>query len=102
MSTAPLDSYEYRAALLEWHQENVGQTQRISLAEDSSTFLSTMREDVLRYTTLLYNRYATTINVADLTVIQQYLASEGTHPSQWTQRGNPCFPTQPGGTTPSP
>ncbi len=34
MSTEPLDIYEYRAALLEWHQENVGQAQLIFVAED--------------------------------------------------------------------
>ena len=84
MSTAPLDIYEYRAALLEWHQDNVGQTQRIYLAHDSSTLLSTMREDILRYATLLYNRYASVIDAADLTVLQQYAAS-GTPPApRWT------------------
>jgi hypothetical protein len=29
MATTPLDIYEFRAALLEWHQENVGQTPAI-------------------------------------------------------------------------
>jgi hypothetical protein len=85
MSTAPCDIYEYRAALLEWHQDNVGQTQRIYLAHDSSTLLSTMREDILRYATLLYNRYASVIDVVDLSVLQQYAASGTTQPHRWTR-----------------
>jgi hypothetical protein len=84
MSTEPLDIYEYRAALLEWHQENVGHTQRIYLAQDASALLSTMQEDILRYATLLYNRYASVIDVADLTVIQQYVSSEISQPHRWT------------------
>jgi hypothetical protein len=46
-STVRLDIYAYRAALLEWHQENVGQTQRIYLAEDSSALLILQREFTL-------------------------------------------------------
>jgi hypothetical protein len=84
MSAEPLDIYEYRAALLEWHQENVGQTQRIYLAQDAYTLLSTMREDMLRYATLLYNRYASVIDVADLTVLQQYVASGAPPAHRWT------------------
>lgn len=76
MSTESLDIYAYRAALLEWQSENVGQTQRIYLAQDSSVLLRHMTEDILRYANLLYNRYATDIDAADLAVIQQYFSSE--------------------------
>jgi hypothetical protein len=84
MSTPPTDIYEYRAALLEWHQENVGQTQRIYLAEDSSTLLKAMQEDLLRYANLLYNRYAIDIDAHDLSVLQQHFPSEEPRGSPWT------------------
>lgn len=75
MLTEPIDIYEYRAALLEWRQENVGQTQRIYLAKNASALLQQMIEDILRYANLLYNRYALDIDTADLSVIQRYFAS---------------------------
>jgi hypothetical protein len=84
MSAALRDIYEYRAALLAWHQERVGQTQRIYLAEDSSTLLNAMQEDILRYATLLYNRYASVIDVADLSMLQQYAATGVLPAPQWT------------------
>ena len=71
MTSEPFDIYQYRAALLEWHQEHVGQTQRIYWAQDSSTLLQIMTDDVLRYANLLYQRYATTIDAAELSVIQR-------------------------------
>ncbi len=58
-----------------WHQENVGQTQQIYIAKDSSTLLQNMTEDILRYANLLYNRFATTIDAADLSVIQQHFSA---------------------------
>ncbi len=83
MSTDPPDIYEYRAALLEWHQENVGQTQRIYLAQDSSTLLQNMTEDILRYANLLYNRFATTIDAADLHVVQEHFSSGEPSDRSW-------------------
>jgi len=35
------DNYEYQAALLEWHQEHIGQAQLIFVANDSHALLST-------------------------------------------------------------
>jgi hypothetical protein len=84
MSTAPLDIYAYRAALLEWHQEYVGQTQRIYLASDSSALLHAIQDDILRYANLLYNRYATDIDARDLSVLQQHFASRVPQGSHWT------------------
>lgn len=83
MSTHPLDTYEYRAALLEWHQENVGQTQRIYLAQDSSTLLQDMTEDILRYANLLYNRFAATLDAVDLSLIQQHDAADEQLDKRW-------------------
>jgi hypothetical protein len=84
MSTAPPDLYEYRAALLEWHQENVGQTQRIYVAEDSSALLHAMRDDILRYANLLYNRYASNIDASDVSVLQQHFPSAQSQDARWT------------------
>jgi hypothetical protein len=83
MSVAPLDIYEYRAALLEWHQEHVGQTQRIYIAKDSSALLNAMREDILRYANLLYNRYATDLDTADFSVLQQHFPSRVPQEHRW-------------------
>ncbi|MHA2067278.1 MAG: hypothetical protein ACXABY_23165 [Candidatus Thorarchaeota archaeon] len=83
MSPEPFDIYEYRAALLEWHQENVGQTQRIYLATDSSTLLQHMAEDILRYANLLSNRYATDIDAADLSVIQRHFSAGDSPETVW-------------------
>jgi hypothetical protein len=83
MPSEPCDIYQYRAAVLEWHQENVGQTQRIYFAQDSPTLLQTMTEDVLRYANLLYHRYAMAIDAADLSVIQRYFASGAQSATAW-------------------
>src|SRR5438132_6931502 len=76
MPSAPCDIYDYRAALLEWHQVQVGQTQRMYWAKDSSTLLQIMTEDVLRYANLLSHRYATAIDAADLSIINDTLPRE--------------------------
>jgi hypothetical protein len=68
---------------LEWHQENVGQTQRIYLATDSSTLLQHMTEDILRYANLLSNRYATDIDTADLSVIQRHFSAGDSPETIW-------------------
>ena len=83
MSTEPFDIYEYRAALLEWHQENVGQTQRIYYATDSSTLLQHMTEDLLHYANLLSNRYASYIDAADLTVVQRHFSAGDSPETVW-------------------
>lgn len=83
MPSEPCDIYQYRAALLEWHQVHVGQTQRIYFAQDSSTLLQTMTDDVLRYANLLSHRYATAIDTADLSVIQRYFASGAQRGNAW-------------------
>ena len=77
------DIYDYRAALLEWHQEHVGQTQHIYFAQDPSTLLQTMIEDVRRYANLLSHRYAMAIDAADLSVIQGYFASGAQQATVW-------------------
>ena len=83
MPSEPFDIDDYRAALLEWHQVHVGQTQRIYFAQDSSTLLQTMTEDFLRYANLLSHRYATAIDAADLSVIQRYFASGAQRGKAW-------------------
>lgn len=83
MPSESFDIYDYRAALLEWHQVDVGQTQRIYWAKDSSTLLRTMTADVLRYANLLYHRYATAIDAADLSVIQRYVAAGEQRGKAW-------------------
>jgi hypothetical protein len=83
MSTEPLDIYEYRAALLEWHQENIGQTQWIYLAEDSHALLQDMRDDVLRPANSLTYHYAQVINAAELSVIQQHFAASEPADTVW-------------------
>ena len=83
MPSEACDIYDYRAALLEWHQENVGQTQRIYFAKNSSTLLQSMTEDVLRYANLLSHRYATAIDAAELSVIQRYFASGAQPATVW-------------------
>lgn len=77
------DIYEYRAALLEWQQEKIGQTQRIYLANDSSTLLQDMTEDILHYGNLLYNRFALTLDAVDLSNIQQHYASRDRLDTRW-------------------
>lgn len=83
MPTGSFDIYERRAALLEWRQENVGQTQRIYLADNSAVLLQEMTEDILRYANLLYNRFAATIDAVDLSVIQQHYASGEERDKRW-------------------
>jgi hypothetical protein len=83
MPSEPFDIYDSRAALLEWHQENVGQTQHIYWAKDSFTLLQTMTDDVQRYANLLYHRYATTIDAAELSVIQRYFAAGEQRGTAW-------------------
>ena len=83
MSTQPLNIYEHRAALLEWCQENVGQAQLIFVAEDSHTLLANMEEDILKYANLLYNRFATTIDAVDLSVVQQHYSSDAPPDRAW-------------------
>ena len=83
MPSEPFDIYDYRAALLEWHQEHVGQTQHIYFAQDPSTLLQTMIEDVRRYANLLSHRYAMAIDAADLSVIQGYFASGAQPATVW-------------------
>ncbi len=83
MPSEPFDIYPYRAALLEWHQEHVGQTQHIYWAQDSSTLLQSMTDDVLRCANLLYHRYAMAIDAAELSVIQRYFASGAQPATAW-------------------
>ena len=83
MPSEPFDIDDYRAALLEWRQEHVGQTQRIYWAQDSSKLLQIMTDDVLRYANFLYHRYATAIDTAELSIIQRYFASEAQPATVW-------------------
>jgi hypothetical protein len=83
MSTEPLDIYEYRAALLEWHQDHIGQTQRIYLAEDSHALLQAMRDDVLHHANSLTYHYAQVIDAAELSVIQQHFATGDASDNVW-------------------
>jgi hypothetical protein len=83
MSTEPLDIYEYRAALLEWHQDNLGQTQQIYLAEDSHALLHEIRDDILRHANSLTYHYAQVINAAELSVIQHHFSSAGSADRVW-------------------
>jgi hypothetical protein len=75
MRNEPPEIYEHRAALLAWHQEHVGQAQRIYVAEDSSTLLRQMHDEILRCANLLYNRYAAVLDAADFMVIRHHLAA---------------------------
>lgn len=86
MSTDPIDIYEYRAALLEWHQENIGQAQQIVVAKDSHTLLCEIRDDILRYANSLTHHYAQTIDAVDLSVIQQHYASGESPERDWNHR----------------
>src|SRR5438552_1268712 len=83
MPSEPCDIDDSRAALLEWHQECVGQTQRMYWAKDASTLLQVMTDDVRRYGNLLSHRYATAIDAADLSVIQRYFASGAQPATVW-------------------
>ena len=53
------------------------------MAQDSSTLLQDMTEDILRYANLLYNRFASTIDAVDLSVIQTHYASGEQLENQW-------------------
>jgi len=70
------DIYEYRAALLEWHQENVGQAQLIFVAEDSRALLQEIRDDLLRYANSLIHHHAQGIDAVDLSAIQRHFSSD--------------------------
>ena len=65
MSTQ-FDIYEYRAALLEWRQENVGQARLIFVAHDSHALLQAIRDDALRYANSLTHHYAQAIDAVDV------------------------------------
>ncbi|PON11774.1 hypothetical protein C2W62_43080 [Candidatus Entotheonella serta] len=81
--SSELDIYEYRAALLQWHQENVGQAQIIFVAEDSHALLQEIRDDVLRYANSLTHRYAQVIDAMDLSAIQQHFSSDDSSARIW-------------------
>jgi hypothetical protein len=82
MST-DVDIYEYRAALLEWQQENVGQTQRIFVANDAHALLHEIRDDVLRYANSLIHHHAQVIDSIDLSAIQHYFSSNELPDREW-------------------
>lgn len=80
------DIYEYRAALLEWHQENVGQAQLIFVAQDSQPLLQKMQDDVLRYANLLTHRYHQVIDAADLSAIQKHFSTDESPSRIWNHK----------------
>ncbi len=86
MSTEPLDIYEYRAGILEWHQENVGQAQLIFVAEDSHALLQEIRADVLRSANSLTHHYAQVIDATDLSAIQKHFSSDESPSHVWNHR----------------
>ena len=75
MST-DIDIYEYRAALLEWHQENVGQAQLIFVVENSHGLLQEIRDDIIRYANSLTHHHAQVIDAVDLSAIQRHFSSD--------------------------
>jgi len=77
------DIYEYRAALLEWHQENIGQAQLIFVAEDSHDLLQEIRDDLLRYANSLIHHYAQVIDSVDLSAIQRHFSSDEPFDRLW-------------------
>lgn len=82
MST-DIDIYEYRAALLEWHQNNVGQAQLIFVANDSHALLQEIRDDVLRYANSLTHHHAQVIDAIDLSTIQRHFALDEPFDQVW-------------------
>jgi hypothetical protein len=78
-----VDIYEYRAALLEWHQENVGQAQLIFVANDSNALLHEVRDDVLRYADSLIYHHAQVIDAIDLSAIQRHYSSDESPDRVW-------------------
>jgi hypothetical protein len=82
MST-DVDIYECRAALLEWHQENVGQAQLIFVARDSQTLLREIRDDVLRYANSLTHHHAQVIDAVDLSAIQRHFSPDESVDRAW-------------------
>lgn len=84
--TGDIDIYEYRAALLKWHQANVGQTQLIFVAADSHALLQAMRDDVIRYANALTHRYAQVIDAMDLSAIQKHFAWDEVPGNLWNHR----------------
>jgi hypothetical protein len=85
MST-DVDIYEYRAALLEWHQEHVGQAQLIFVAEDSHALLQEIRDDVLRYANSLTHHQAQLIDALDLSAIQRHFSSDALPERAWNHQ----------------
>ncbi len=85
------DIYEYRAALLEWHQENVGQAQLIFVAEDSHALLQEMCHDVLRYANSLTHHYAQVIDAMDLSTIQKHFSLDEPSDRIWNHRDIQCL-----------
>jgi hypothetical protein len=82
MST-DFDIYEYRAALLGWHQENVGQTQLISVANDSHALLQGIRDDVLSYANSLTHHYTQVLDAIDLSAMQRHFSSDEPFDQVW-------------------
>jgi len=82
MST-DFDIYEYHAALLEWHQEHVGQAQLIFVANDSHALLQEIRGDILRYANSLTHHYAQVIDAVDLSAIQRHFSSDEPSDQIW-------------------
>lgn len=78
-----LDIYEHRAALLQWHQEKVGQAQLIFVAKDAHALLQAMCDDVLRYANALTHRYAQVIDAMDLSAIQKHFSPDEAPGKLW-------------------
>jgi hypothetical protein len=78
-----VDIYEYRTALLEWHQDNVGQAQLIFVAEDSHALLQEIRDDVLRYANSLTHHYAQVLDAIDLSAVQRHFSSDEPFDQVW-------------------
>ncbi len=84
--TGDFDIYEYRTALLEWHQENVGQAQLIFIAKDSHALLQEIGDDVLRYANSLTHHYAQVIDATDLSAIQKHFSTDESPARIWNHR----------------
>ena len=83
MLTEPLDIYEYRAALLEWRQAHIGQSQRIVAAPDAHALLLDIGDDICRYANSLTHHHAQVINAIDLSAIQHHFASNAGPQRAW-------------------
>jgi hypothetical protein len=75
--------YECRAALLEWHHENVGQAQLIFVANDSHALLHEIRDDVLRYANSLTHHHTQLIDAIDLSALQHHFSSDAPTGRAW-------------------